>query len=67
MSDVPGERGGARPRTYNLAVNVTEVPVLPTQPGCYLFVAPDGEVLYVGKAINLRSRVRKTSGFSTMY
>ena len=36
----------------------TDLPVLPTQPGCYLFHAPDGEVIYVGKAINLRSRVR---------
>lgn len=31
---------------------------LPTRPGCYLMKACDGEVLYVGKAINLRSRVR---------
>ena len=36
----------------------SDLPVLPTQPGCYLFHAPDGEVIYVGKAINLRSRVR---------
>lgn len=39
-----------------------DLPVLPTQPGCYLFVAPDGVVLYVGKAINLRSRVRSYFG-----
>lgn len=39
-----------------------DLPVLPTQAGCYLFVAPDGEVLYVGKAINLRSRVRSYFG-----
>ncbi len=31
---------------------------LPRSPGVYLFGGPDGEVLYVGKATNLRSRVR---------
>ncbi len=35
-----------------------ELPVLPTQPGCYLFYAPGGEVIYVGKAKSLRNRVR---------
>ncbi len=39
-------------------MTAAELPVLPVQPGCYLFHAPDGEVIYVGKAINLRSRVR---------
>ena len=39
-------------------MNVADLPVLPIQPGCYLFHAPDGEVIYVGKAVNLRSRVR---------
>ncbi len=39
-------------------MQASDLPVLPTQPGCYLFHAPDGEVIYVGKAINLRSRVR---------
>jgi excinuclease ABC subunit C len=32
---------------------------LPTQPGAYLFRDASGEVLYVGKAVNLRSRVRQ--------
>lgn len=31
---------------------------LPRTPGAYLFLAPDGEVLYVGKADRLRDRVR---------
>ncbi len=31
---------------------------LPTQPGVYLMKSKDGEIIYVGKAINLRSRVR---------
>src|SRR5437660_4089433 len=30
---------------------------LPTQPGCYLMKDKAGEVVYVGKAVNLRSRV----------
>ena len=39
-------------------MTAADLPVLPTQPGCYLFHASDGEVIYVGKAVNLRSRVR---------
>jgi excinuclease ABC subunit C len=31
---------------------------LPTQPGVYLYKNAEGEVIYVGKAINLRQRVR---------
>jgi excinuclease ABC subunit C len=31
---------------------------LPVKPGCYIMKSPDGAVIYVGKAINLRSRVR---------
>ena len=33
-------------------------PHLPTQPGVYLYKNAEGEVIYVGKAKNLRSRVR---------
>jgi excinuclease ABC subunit C len=36
-----------------------KVDSLPTQPGVYQFKAADGKVLYVGKASNLRSRVRQ--------
>jgi|LNFM01.1.fsa_nt_gb excinuclease ABC subunit C len=32
---------------------------LPTQPGCYLFRDAKGTIVYVGKARNLRSRVRQ--------
>src|SRR5687768_11066283 len=35
------------------------VDTLPTTPGVYLFKAREGEVLYVGKAVNLRARVRQ--------
>jgi excinuclease ABC subunit C len=31
---------------------------LPTKPGCYLMKSASGEIIYVGKAINLRNRVR---------
>jgi len=31
---------------------------LPTSPGCYLYKGSDGTILYVGKAVNLRNRVR---------
>ncbi len=31
---------------------------LPTKPGCYLMKNADGRIIYVGKANNLRSRVR---------
>ncbi len=31
---------------------------VPTRPGCYLFKNAQGEVIYVGKAASLRSRVR---------
>jgi len=31
---------------------------LPTKPGCYLMKNAEGKIIYVGKAVNLRSRVR---------
>ena len=31
---------------------------LPTKPGCYLMKNSSGKIIYVGKAVNLRSRVR---------
>lgn len=31
---------------------------LPTKPGCYLYKDAAGQIIYVGKAINLRNRVR---------
>ncbi len=35
-----------------------KIRALPTQPGVYLYKNAEGEVIYVGKAKNLRSRVR---------
>ncbi len=31
---------------------------LPTRPGCYIMKNAEGQIIYVGKAINLRNRVR---------
>jgi excinuclease ABC subunit C len=31
---------------------------LPTSPGVYMYKSSAGEILYIGKAINLRNRVR---------
>src|SRR5512135_3373490 len=31
---------------------------IPTKPGCYIMKNEGGEVIYVGKAVNLRNRVR---------
>jgi excinuclease ABC subunit C len=35
-----------------------KIRTIPTQPGCYLYKNAEGVVIYVGKAKNLRSRVR---------
>ncbi len=35
-----------------------KIPALPTSPGVYIFKNKEGKVLYVGKAKNLRARVR---------
>jgi excinuclease ABC subunit C len=37
---------------------LAKIRTIPTQPGCYLYKNAEGEVIYVGKAKNLRSRVR---------
>ncbi len=37
---------------------IEKIRTIPTTPGCYLYKNAEGEVIYVGKAKNLRSRVR---------
>lgn len=44
----------ARGRPYAISFDSSQVPV---HPGCYLFKNRSGDVLYVGKAVNLRQRV----------
>ncbi len=46
-------------RTHSLpdAVRV-KLDILPQQPGVYLMKNADGDIIYIGKAVNLRSRVR---------
>ena len=39
--------------------------VTPTEPGVYLMRSSSGEVLYVGKAVNLRNRIRSYFGSPT--
>ncbi len=39
-----------------------DLPVLPTGPGCYLYYNDQNTVIYIGKAVNLRSRVRSYFG-----
>jgi excinuclease ABC subunit C len=40
---------------------------LPRQPGCYLYRDEEGDVLYVGKAVDLRARVRSYFRRSTVH
>ena len=42
-----------------------KIRTLPTGAGCYLYKNAEGEVIYVGKAKNLRARVR--SYFCLLY
>jgi excinuclease ABC subunit C len=48
-----------RPSVFNAPMDFYEkIRTLPTQPGVYLYKNAEGEVIYVGKAKNLRARVR---------
>src|SRR5437763_3686376 len=54
----------------NVPIHIqTQLNALPTKPGCYIMKDPKGVVIYVGKAINLRNRVRsywhKSAGYSS--
>lgn len=43
----------------NLTESIKQIlDTLPTKPGCYLMKEKTGTIIYIGKAINLRSRVR---------
>ena len=45
---------------YNIIMNEAlqeTIKLVPSQPGCYLYYDKDGEIIYVGKAKNLKRRV----------
>jgi excinuclease ABC subunit C len=49
--------------SYNIEVDISShlmgiLGTLPTKPGCYIMKDAAGKIIYVGKAINLRARVR---------
>ena len=48
-----------RPEDEGLASIAEQVSRVPTEPGCYLWKDGAGEVIYVGKAKNLRARMRQ--------
>jgi excinuclease ABC subunit C len=58
----PAWAGGAtetpKPNTETKMDLQQKIRTLPTQPGVYLYKNAEGEVIYVGKAKNLRARVR---------
>ncbi len=59
-------RGEKKPKVW--PEQVTErLKNLPTSPGCYTYRNENAEVLYVGKAINLRNRVRNYFQASTKH
>lgn len=51
----PARRESLEERRARLA---EQVRTLPTEPGCYLMRDRQGDIFYVGKALNLRARVR---------
>jgi excinuclease ABC subunit C len=51
----PGEMAAARP-SFDLEATLEG---LPREPGVYIMRARGGEIVYVGKAVNLRNRVRQ--------
>lgn len=52
----------------NLPETLTaKLKALPKQPGCYIFRDDAGEVLYIGKAVSLRNRVRSYFQASTRH
>lgn len=58
--DVRAAAAHVRARTHGVAPSLVEqVAEVPTDPGCYLWKNAAGEVIYVGKAKNLRARLRQ--------
>lgn len=55
----PGDAPGPEPRPHEAPSLAEQVALVPTSPGCYLWKDAKGEVVYVGKAKNLRARMRQ--------
>ena len=56
----PRAQGAPCPGTDDHLPTIAErVALVPTEPGCYLWKDAKGEVIYVGKAKNLRARMRQ--------
>lgn len=53
-----------RPMCYNLAMPTqfdilkSKLSTYPTGPGCYVFKDKSGEIFYIGKAVNIRNRLK---------
>jgi len=59
-TNLPSENGQAKPSDQRQIVTVKledKARLLPTKPGCYLMKNKNDQIIYVGKAKNLRSRV----------
>src|SRR5947209_86295 len=54
----PGGTIAEKPLLMTDEALLQKLDTLPAQPGCYLFKDKKGEIVYVGKAKSLRSRVR---------
>ena len=50
---------GPRPEDEGLASIAEQVAQVPTKPGCYLWKDAHDQVIYVGKAKNLRARMKQ--------
>ncbi len=50
-----GSVGGRRPSAVTLLPTLSQIP---DAPGVYLMIGSSGEILYIGKAVSLRNRVR---------
>lgn len=55
------------PSTAKPEILAEKLKKLPAKPGCYLFKDAGGEILYVGKALSLRNRVRSYFQESTRH
>ena len=59
LGPAPAAPAHAEPLREHLARLAAEVAKVPTDPGCYLWKDSQGSVVYVGKAKNLRARMRQ--------